>query len=63
MKTALLDAMDGRPRDLSRRMRAMRKTVKEHDVAAWAADFMGRLREVRPDHHKRVRGVPAGAGR
>ncbi len=58
MKTALLEAMDGQPRDRSRRMRAMRKTVKEHDVAAWAAEFMGRLREVRPDHHKRLREVP-----
>ena len=55
MKSALLTAVDARPRDLARRMRAMRKTVKDHDVAAWAAEFMGRLTEVHPAHHKRLR--------
>jgi trehalose 6-phosphate synthase len=55
MKSALLAAMEAKPRDLTRRMKAMRKTVKEHDVAAWAAEFMGRLSEVRPTHQKRLR--------
>ena len=55
MKSAVLDAMRAKPRDLNRRMKAMRKTVKEHDVAAWAAEFMGRLGEARPAHHKRLR--------
>ena len=37
MKAALLEAYRGRrPKELTRRMRAMRKTVMEHDVAAWA---------------------------
>jgi trehalose 6-phosphate synthase len=55
MKSAILAALDAKPRDLARRMRAMRKTVQDHDVATWAAQFMGRLSEVRPVHHKRVR--------
>ena len=55
MKSALLTAMGAQPRELSRRMKAMRKTVKEHDVAAWAEQFMGRLQEARPSHGKRLR--------
>ena len=55
MKSAIIDAAQARPKDLARRMRAMRKTVKEHDVGRWAAEFMGRLSEVRPVHHKRLR--------
>jgi trehalose 6-phosphate synthase len=55
MKSALLAAMEAKPRELGRRMRAMRKTVKDHDVAAWAAQFMGRLQEARPTHSKRLR--------
>jgi trehalose 6-phosphate synthase len=55
MKGAILEAMNAKPRDLARRMRAMRKTVQDHDVATWAAEFMGRLSEVHPEHHKRVR--------
>jgi trehalose 6-phosphate synthase len=54
MKQAIIDALRGRPRDLSRRMKAMRKTVQEHDVVDWAAQFLGRLEEVRPDHDKRL---------
>jgi trehalose 6-phosphate synthase len=46
MKQAIVDAMQAQPRDLARRMRAMRKTVKEHDVVDWAESFMGRLAEV-----------------
>jgi trehalose 6-phosphate synthase len=55
MKNAILEAVHAKPRQLARRMRAMRKTVREHDVAQWAADFMGRLSEVQPTHHKRLR--------
>jgi trehalose 6-phosphate synthase len=47
MKQAIVDAMNAPPRELARRMRAMRKTVKEHDVVDWAESFMGRLAEVR----------------
>ena len=46
MKQAIMDAMQARPRDLGRRMRAMRKTVKDHDVVDWAESFMGRLADV-----------------
>ena len=54
MKSTILRAMRARPRDLSRRMRAMRRTVAEHDVADWAAGFMRRLEEPR-EHHKHLR--------
>src|SRR5919112_2381228 len=54
MKATILEAMRARPRDLSRRMRIMRRTVKEHDVADWAAGFMSRLEQTR-EHHKRLR--------
>jgi trehalose 6-phosphate synthase len=47
MKQAIIDAMQARPRDLGRRMRAMRRTVKDHDVVDWAESFMGRLADVR----------------
>ena len=36
MKAALLDAYRAEPKDRQRRMRAMRKTVRQADVAAWA---------------------------
>ena len=36
MKAALLEAYAADEKDLTRRMRAMRKTVKSADVAAWA---------------------------
>ncbi len=54
MKSTILQAMRAKPRDLSRRMRAMRRTVEEHDVADWAAGFMRRLVEPR-EHHKQLR--------
>ncbi|HET6561793.1 MAG TPA: trehalose-6-phosphate synthase [Marmoricola sp.] len=47
MKQAIVDATQAPPKELTRRMRAMRKTVKEHDVVDWAESFMGRLAEVR----------------
>ena len=37
MKAALLEAYHAEPEETARRMRAMRKTVVENDVAAWAA--------------------------
>ena len=55
MKAAICAAADAPRRDLVRRMKAMRRTVKDHDVAAWAEQFMGRLSEVRPAHQKRLR--------
>jgi trehalose 6-phosphate synthase len=44
MKAALMSAFSADPRTRSRRMRAMRRTIMEHDVARWAADFLSDLR-------------------
>jgi len=55
MKSALLEASRAPGRDLTRRMRAMRKTVIQHDVAAWADSFLEELAAVRPSHGKAVR--------
>ena len=46
MKTALLEAYNAQPRELTRRMRAMRKQISQHDVKAWAASFMTELEDV-----------------
>jgi trehalose 6-phosphate synthase len=55
MKSALLSAFRAEPRELTKRMRAMRKTVQKHDVAAWADSFMSELGDVRSEHGKPVR--------
>jgi len=60
MKAALLEAAQADPRDRQRRMRAMRKTVKRADVAAWAKAFLDELDEVRPPHGKRLKPTPTG---
>jgi len=43
MKAALLAARNADPRERTRRMRAMRKQVMEHDVAHWAQTFLSEL--------------------
>lgn len=55
MKQALLHAYEADPKDVARRMKAMRKTVIEKDVAHWAARFLDELAATRPDHGKSVR--------
>jgi trehalose 6-phosphate synthase len=55
MKSALMEAWNAQPRDLTRRMKAMRKTINQHDVAAWADTFLEELNAVRPSHGKTVR--------
>ncbi|MDF9716062.1 trehalose-6-phosphate synthase [Nocardioides sp. ChNu-153] len=55
MKQALLAAHQADPKDRGRRMKAMRKTVTEKDVAFWAARFLEELSATRPDHGKTVR--------
>jgi trehalose 6-phosphate synthase len=55
MKSALLEASRAEPREITRRMKAMRKQVMEHDVAAWADRFLSELAAVRPSHGKSVR--------
>jgi trehalose 6-phosphate synthase len=55
MKAALMEAWNAPARDLTRRMKAMRKTIIQHDVAAWADSFLQELAAVRPSHGKTVR--------
>ena len=55
MKQAFLTAMNADPKDLSRRMRAMRKTVAEHDVEDWARRFLSVLADAQPAHNKQLR--------
>jgi trehalose 6-phosphate synthase len=57
MKATILQACRSQPKELQRRMRAMRKTVRTHDVVDWADQFVGRLSEVREPHGRRVRPV------
>ena len=55
MKQALLDAYRADEKEVTRRMKAMRKTIKQHDVAAWAASFMTELADVPGSHGKTLR--------
>jgi trehalose 6-phosphate synthase len=57
MKAAIMAAAQARPRDLTRRMKAMRKTVRDHTVTDWAEDFLTPLKASRPTHSKRLRPV------
>jgi trehalose 6-phosphate synthase len=43
MKSALMAACEAEPRERTRRMRAMRKQVRENDVAHWAKSFLDAL--------------------
>lgn len=55
MKDAIVTAVEAPQAERTKRMKAMRKTVAEHDVTDWAAGFLGALAEVRPSHHKQVK--------
>jgi trehalose 6-phosphate synthase len=55
MKAQMLAAYRAEPKDLSRRMRAMRKTVADNDVSHWASAFLTELTTTRPAHGKQVR--------
>jgi len=55
MKSALLEAYRADGKELTKRMRAMRKTVKSHDVQAWAESFMSALSESGDSHGKPVK--------
>jgi trehalose 6-phosphate synthase len=55
MKQALIDAYSAEDRERARRMRAMRKQVKQHDVAAWAASFLDSLADVPGAHGKTLK--------
>ncbi|MDN5744552.1 MAG: trehalose-6-phosphate synthase [Nocardioidaceae bacterium] len=45
MKAALLEAYRAEPKELMRRMKAMRKQIAQHDVKAWADSFMTELED------------------
>jgi trehalose 6-phosphate synthase len=55
MKAAIVEAANAQPKELTRRMKAMRKTVREHDVDRWATGFLDELDAVRPPGRRRVR--------
>jgi trehalose 6-phosphate synthase len=55
MKAQMLAAYRAEPKDLSRRMRAMRKTVADNDVSHWATAFLTDLSAARAVHGKQVR--------
>ena len=57
MKAQMLAAYQAGPKEARRRMRAMRKTVAENDVAHWASTFLDELTRPRPAHDKQVRPV------
>ncbi|GAB2744135.1 alpha,alpha-trehalose-phosphate synthase (UDP-forming) [Nocardioides pakistanensis] len=55
MKSMMLEAIRAEPKDLHKRMRAMRKTVSEHSVADWADSFLSALSQESPKHSKTLR--------
>jgi trehalose 6-phosphate synthase len=56
MKAALLAAYQAEEQEVTRRMKAMRKQVNQHDVTAWADAFMTALEETAgTSHGKSVR--------
>jgi trehalose 6-phosphate synthase len=52
LKEAMREAYHADDKDLSRRMRAMRRTIKSADITAWARSFLKAMDEVRPAHGK-----------
>jgi trehalose-6-phosphate synthase len=54
MKDAIMYAAKISPGEARRRMRSMRRRVREHDVAHWAAAFLNALTEI-PGHAGRWR--------
>ena len=55
MKATMLEASRAEPKDLTRRMRAMRKTVAENDVSHWASTFLEELAGDLHTHSKTTR--------
>ena len=55
MKSALLEAYQAEEKDLTKRMRAMRRTVRSNDVAAWADSFITALSDIRDEHKKTLK--------
>jgi trehalose 6-phosphate synthase len=55
MKAAIVEAASADPKEITRRMKAMRKTVSEHDVDRWATGFLDDLDAIRPPSRRRTR--------
>lgn len=55
MKQALIDAHRATDKERAKRMKAMRRTVVENDVKAWADTFLTELSQVRESHGKVLR--------
>ncbi|MEV5001402.1 alpha,alpha-trehalose-phosphate synthase (UDP-forming) [Nocardioides sp. LML1-1-1.1] len=53
MKAALLEAYQAEPKELTRRMKAMRKQIAQHDVKAWADSFMTELEDDSAQGHRK----------
>ncbi|WP_091732124.1 alpha,alpha-trehalose-phosphate synthase (UDP-forming) [Nocardioides scoriae] len=54
MKATMLEASRAQPKEVARRMRAMRKTVSEHDVSHWASTFLTSLAGDPESHTKQT---------
>ncbi|WP_293780759.1 trehalose-6-phosphate synthase [uncultured Aeromicrobium sp.] len=57
LKQKMLEAINASPREMARRMKALRKQVMENDIDRWANDFLTELNEQRDPHGKRTRPV------
>jgi trehalose 6-phosphate synthase len=55
MKAQMLEAYRAEDKELTKRMRAMRKTIAENDVDNWASNFLGDLAAARPGHAKQLK--------
>ena len=55
MKAQMLAAYSADEKERTKRMKAMRKTVAEHDVAAWAGSFLEALGGTAVTHEKNVK--------
>jgi trehalose 6-phosphate synthase len=55
MKAAIVGAAEAEEKEITRRMKAMRKTVTENNVGHWATSFLDELTAVRLAHGKAVR--------
>ena len=55
MKATILDAARAEPKEVTRRMRALRRQFRENDVSQWAIRFLDALASIPGDHGKTVR--------
>ncbi|HZJ06378.1 MAG TPA: trehalose-6-phosphate synthase [Nocardioidaceae bacterium] len=60
MKASIMEAVNASPREQGRRMRAMRKTVAEHDVKSYASGYLKVLGETESQHAREVRTARGG---